>query len=247
MRVVKVLSLAIIFLFYASFAFAQEPFKFNYRAIPFGGTIENVLKRVEGAEVADADQSTPRPLINVGACGLSTYFRDGLYTLGTGMEMFGLFFNSKVTKGFTVRFRGWENIREINLFFTKNPDSESSRLFFVRKGFEPPEGNIKNVFHGITDSISKEVGSTPKTYPFKCRDFQNIREGNYQPALVGVWLLNDKKIILLVKDVFGDAGQTEVIYVSNKEWQRYLNLCNASDKEKERKAKQSGEKAGKDF
>lgn len=187
------------------------------------------------------------PLTNVGACGLSTYFRDGLYTLGTGMEMFGLFFNSKVTKGFTVRFRGQENIREINLFFTKSADSESSRLFFVRKAFEPPTENTKNVFHSITDSISKEVGSTPKTYPTKCRDFQNIREGNYQPALVGVWLLNDKKVILVIKDVMSSAGQTEIIYVSNKEWQKYLNLCNASDKEKERKAKQSGERTAKDF
>jgi len=243
----KTLFLGIVFLFYVSLANADEPFKFNFRVIPFGETVENVLKKVEGAEVIDADKSTPMPLTNVGACGLSTYFRDGLYTLGAGMEMFGLFFNSKVTNGFTIRYKGWENIREINLFFTKSPDSENSRLFFVRKEFEPPDGNVKNVFQALTNSISKEVGSTPQTHPFKCRDFQNLREGNYQPALIGVWLLNDKKIILLVKDVLGSAGQTEIMYVSNKEWQRYLNLCNTSDKEKQRKAKQSGEKAGKDF
>jgi hypothetical protein len=234
----KILFWAIIFLFYATSAHAQEPFKFNFKGIPFGGTIENVLKRVEGAQVEeekDADFQV------AGNYGLNSYFHGGLYKdnmLGTTC------FNLKVARKFTVKYDGWENIEQINLFFTKDFGSKlSGNLFLVEKTLKAPEGNIENVFNGMKGQISKELGFSPTIHKVEYEDFQMKMENTYEPALVAVWSLKDRKVFLLVRKNLFSTGEPKILYLSNKEWQAYVNSCNVSEKEKEKR----GGKGAKDF
>lgn len=218
---------------------AQGPFKFNYRAIPFGDTVENVLKRVEGAQVKEAEDADFQV---AGNYKLDSHFQGGLYVnkfLGTTC------FNSRVARSFTVKHDGWENIKEINLFFTKGFGSNNSgNLFLVEKTLKTPEGNMENVFNGMAGQISKELGLSPTIHQVAYLDFQmKVHGDSHRPALVAVWLLKDRKVFLLLRNDVFYLGDPKILYLSNKEWQTYMDSCNAFEKEKEKEAG----KGAKDF
>lgn len=90
------------------------PFNFQYEVIPFGSTMEEVLKTVKGAEIFE-DRYTSLEAIGFYQ-GLSKYFPEGIYTyLGVPY-----FFNSSVVKKYKIRSGKWSNIKEIELFLFLN-------------------------------------------------------------------------------------------------------------------------------
>lgn len=219
-------------------AYSQEPFKFPFKSIPFGDTLESVLTRVPREEVKEAVDATIQTLGDYE--GISSYFSGGLYK----SFFSGTSFNSRLVKKFTFEHSQWENIWQIDLYFSKRFGSEGPfTLFLVRKLFKSPGGNYENVFNGMKNSISEELGSPPKVIRTRYKDHMMGYERGYDPALAGVWILKDRKVFLLVNGLFLSYGKPEIVYLSDQEWQKYIRSCNEYEKNQERK----GGKAAKDF
>jgi hypothetical protein len=77
----KILFLTTALLMFTILSYAQdrkEPYKFNFKSIPFGDTLENVLNKAEGAEVRKGHAN----IESTEYYGVSNLFQDGLYYIG---------------------------------------------------------------------------------------------------------------------------------------------------------------------
>lgn len=200
---------------------ATEPSMFNYGQIPFGKSIDEVLKKVEGAEVTSGDSDN----VSIEAVGdyegLLEYFEGGIYTyFGIGSYL-----NSDLTKKYVVTYEGWSNIKEIDLYFSKEFEANDSyTLFLVRKEYNPIEGSYKNVFNGMKDSITKIIGVKPIISKVKYEDLMLKSSYSYLDALIGIWKTKDTKIFLLVHSGLFSLAESEILYVDNRLWKGISEL-----------------------
>jgi hypothetical protein len=242
----KILFQTTALLMFAILTYAQEekePYKFNFRSIPFGDTLQSVMNKVEGAEVRRGCAS----IESVEHYGVSHYFQDGLYYIG-GLPHF----NPELVRHFIITYPQWENIREVGLYFFKQSGDENKNytLFFVRKMLKPQSGNYKSVFSVLQSSISDEVKTAPATWEINFQDPSMKTEGRRvsYPGEVAVWTLIDKRVFLLVHgSIRFTTRPPEILYFSRAEWDKYITCCNLFEREKKQGILEWGRKAGKDF
>ena len=242
----KILFLATALLMFVGLVYGQEknePYKFNFRSIPFGEAFENVMYKVEGAEVRRGNAS----IESVEHYGVSQYFQDGLYYIG-GLPHF----NQELVRHFIIASPQWENIREIDLYFSKPfaDEKEPYTLFFVKKTLKPQEGNYKSVFSALQRGISEEVNTDPKIWETYFQDSSMKTEGRRYsyPCEVAVWTFVDKRVFLLVHgSIRFTTRPPEILYFSKAEWDKYITSCNLFDREKKQGVLDWIRKSGKDF
>jgi len=240
----KTLFLTTALLMVATFIYAQEkkePYKFNFRSIPFGDTLENVLKKVEGAEVSMGDAN----ISEIEHYGVKDYFKGVFYYISRVP-----YFNQEFVKHFIITYPQWENIKEIHLFFCRKWEDENDpyTLFFVKKILKPQSGHYRRIFAGLQSSISNELNSDPAIWETKFQDPQMRLDRSFYPAIIGQWVLINKRVLLLAH---GSKRMTtrppEILYSSSREWDKYISSCNMYEIEKKKEIEKEGKKAAKDF
>ena len=221
---------------------SAEPFKFTFGEIPFKKTIDEVLSMVEGAEIVN-DKSPA--IFTIGSYDLRSYFDGPLYAW-VGIDTY---FNHEVVKKYTITYEGWGNIKEINLYFVKEADSQKYELFLVRKLLKAQEGNYKIIFNGISDSIIAKIGNAFRIYETTFQDAILAVDNQYEPAKAGVWKLKQSQIFLLVANDWWGAKtkEPEILYLSIEGWQTYIEACEILKQEEKKKQEKEAQKAGDAF
>ncbi len=209
---------------------AKEPFKFNFRKIPFGKPVREVLKLVENAEVSENKNVTAYFAREYHS--MKTYFSKGIYSF-RGHEPS---FLSTVAKKYSVRYDGWKKIEQINLYFVKNFDSHDDyTLFLVKKTFKDSYDDYKNVFTGLKNSIKRVLGSPTTTHETKYATAHMRSNNTIALALFGYWRTKNSKVFLLVNTSFR-VTFSEIIYLSNSGWAKYEKACEKYEQKKKKKA-----------
>lgn len=211
----------------SGFAYA-EPIKFNYHEIPFGKPIGAVFNLVKGAEVVQKDSASIEFLLQYQGF-LEKYFNKGFYTTaGQGAELLPL-----VTRVYRVSYKGWDDIRWVDLYFTKGHKAKDIdyRLFMVIKEERNPyaTGSYEEVFKSFAKSIAEVLKTNPETFTYQYQAPSLEKPG---PAAVGEWQLTSMKIYLLVHNEGTASGPPMIIYRSNQGWQQYLSACDKADQDR---------------
>lgn len=209
-----------------------EPFTFTYGKIPFGKGIDEVLKLVEGASV-ELDK-------NVSASFISEYgleqFDMGIYTW-MGMNSY---LNNSLAKSYTVRYDGWENISQIELFFTRSFEVEDYTLIMVNKTQKMSVGAYENIYNGLKKTIINALGNIkPTEFTVKWQDSDMKMNNTYLPGIVGLWKTQSQNVFLLVRKNIFNAAHPTIVYVSVSGWSKYLSACKKYEAEKKKKEEDS--------
>ena len=211
---------------------AKEPFKFNFRKIPFGKSESEVLRLVEKAKVSE-DKGV-RVYFTRDYSAMKIYFSEGIYSFGSFQREPS--FLSAVVKKYTVVYDGWKKLGGINLYFVKNFDShENYTLFLVTKTFKDSRDYYKNVFTGLKNSIKRVLGVPTTSHETKYATGQMRYENTILRALFGYWEAKNSKVFLLVHTTFYTTS-SEIIYLSTSGWEKYKKACEKYEQKKKKKA-----------
>ena len=232
-----------LFFFLHFFLFCEfkkvEPIKFNYGEIPYGKTVKEVLNKVKNAHVEEELYTDIYCIGEFG--GLNRYFEGGLYNYDDPVTTC---FNSKIVKKYAVSYERWGNISEINLYFVKQYKTTNSYTLFLVEKILKTKGNYINVFNGLQESITEAVGMSPKVNETEIH-FPAHYGQEPGPAMIGIWAAKNDTIFLLTTSVF--KRPPIILYLSNSEWQKYLNSCMDYEEIKKQKEEKEGKKAADDF
>ena len=217
-----ILFLGVALLLLQSNVFAGEPFTFSFGNIPFGESMHEVLKLVEGAKITEDEDVSASFIADY---GITTHFSGGWYTMW-GM---GSYFLSPVAKCYTVEYQQWEKIITIKLYFGKSfgEDNNDYTLFLVMKEQKTSGGNYKDVYSGFKNSITKVLDIRPSEYTGKYQDLILFSSNTYEPALIGLWKLKDQKVFLLVRNNMFSSGDPIMLYLSSSGWYKYINAVDS--------------------
>jgi len=75
-------------------------------------------------------------------------------------------------------------------------ETDPYTLFFVKKILKPQSGNYRIIFAGLQSSISNELNADPVIWKTKFQDHQMRLDGSSYPAIIGQWILINKKFTL---------------------------------------------------
>ncbi len=209
----------------------EEPSKFNFGSIPFGESVEEVLKKVDGASVKEI---TSRGIKLISFRLGTTPFDDfPIFEINYGL------FSGEFVKGYEVVYKKWKKIQKIKLLFIKEVDSpDIYTLFIVKKSFKRKERFAEIAFTRMMRVITGKVGINPKV------SLEHMEEspfaGKVLGVMIGIWRLNSIKIFLIVGE---GKFPLDVIYISNSGWKKYIDCKesykkNLYQKDKEGKGKE---------
>jgi len=213
--------------------------QFKYKDIPFGKDMSEITKLIP----SEVNIEKPED-VNIedfyGFVAIRNYFKKGIYSY---FGMGSYFANYSVTKQILTNYSGWNNIKTIELYYTKQHDSEvEPTLFLVRKVLTSDDGNLTNVFNGLQSAISKQLVKVPKI--LNSNFIYNT--GNYVDSKIAIWDTGTNLVFLMVTDnVF--SRHSEFLYVSKTGLNKYFKSVETYEKRKELEEKNKANKSANEF
>jgi hypothetical protein len=195
---------------------------YQYGSVPFGMSMDNVLKQLETANIEK--KKTPY-IESIGNYALGDYFKGGIRKDKDQQTCF----YANVVQKYVVKDSGFAGVRELTLYFEGfgAPD-KPYQLFMIKKSYELPEeqkGTLSKVFDSWSKPIAEAVGKKPDVREGTFQSFDGSVHDYYRPALVGVWSAEEVLVFLMVADSRNGPGSPDVIIVSRKGLAHYLEAC----------------------
>lgn len=202
---------------------AKGPVTFNFGSIPFGKSVDEILKRgIEGAK--EVKESTDLTVWSIEKYrGLRSHFNHWELAL-----------NSNFVRRFLVSYSEEKDVSYADLFFVRGFNSqEPYTLFLVCKS---PSGKgvdlNENYFNGMKNGITQRVGIPPKVYNTTYYNSVGLSDC---PAIFSVWSLKDSNIFLMAAWI----GNLEIIYVSKNGWEKCLSHADSERSKQEIRGKKA--------
>jgi len=195
---------------------------YQYGSVPFGTSMDNVLKQFETANIEK--KKTPY-IESIGNYAIGDYFKGGI---SKDKDQPTCFYSNVVQK-YVVTDSGFAGVKELTLYFEgfRVPD-KPFQLFIIKKVYKLPAGQkgaLRQVFDKWAGPVSESVGSNPEIRQGTFQAFESSAHTFYRPALVGIWNTEDTLVFLMIADSPEGPGNPEVMIVNKAGLQRYLTAC----------------------
>lgn len=188
--------------------------------IPFGKTLDDVLKMYEGAEVTR--EKTPY-IESIGNYALEMHFKGGLQK-----DDSGICFLPNIVQKYTIKHKGWEDCDSMTLYFGAfEKHAKDYTLFMVKRTRPepPPESDFRVIFDKIAAKTDEATGVAHSVDQGRIQSFDEQSHTFYLPALVGTWEAKDTLVFVMVANSPDGPLPPEEIYVSKPALKRYLEVC----------------------
>lgn len=215
---------------------AAAPPNWPFKQIPFGQSRAKVLQQFAGAEITQ-DKSV---VFDLGKYESITHdLSNGIYT-DIGLDQF--LYSESVAK-YTISYKGWIDVQQIDLYFFRDNERVDGTLFLVTKHTHAP-GSAREVFAGAQEAISRIVGTAPTTTNTRYTYYPGYAGG----ARVGKWETNAAIIYYAIRDTWNEGGYQNtwgfpiIAYIDREAWKRYVTTAGAAHA---RHKQEQSNKAGK--
>lgn len=230
-KIIKLIFMSF-FLFLFSGNVFSEAFKFNYSQIPFGKSMQEVLKLCDESEVEEDKDSKVEFIKNYSLSLLN----GGIYSMW-GM---GAYLSSKVSKTYVVTNKDWDSIDKIILYFVSDFGKENYTLMMVAKYQKTDSSDRDTYYQAMRNSISKSLNN------YSCSEFSEryrSQSGYNVNSLGAKWTSSGNQIYLFVDDL-GIMSSSWlkgplIVYANNSQCSKYLNAVNAYEADKKKKTEES--------
>jgi len=200
-------------------SFAAEP-ELVCGEIPFGKSVDEVLKMYGGSDVTRQD--TPY-IESIGNYALEKYFKGGIKR-----DDSGICFLPSIVQKYTLKHTDWKDCASMTLYFGAfEKAAREFSLFMVKRTLPkpPPDTDFKELFEKLSANVDMATGAERTVDQGRIQSFDEMSHNFYLPALIGTWEAKDTLVFVMVANSPDGPLAPEEIFVSKPALKRYLEVC----------------------